>query len=171
MGKRRQAREMAMQALYFLEEQTGDPDLALELFCGNFTPPRKTRPFFYTLVRGVQHTRAAIDTIVETYSDNWKVFRMPRVDRNVIRVAVFEMLWMDDIPAKVTINEAIDLGKRFGSEDSGAFINGILDRIRLALENGEIDVPEPPPATAEALLSGPPDTLATNTYSGGPVDH
>lgn len=171
MGKRRQAREMAMQALYFLEEQTGDPDQALALFCGNFTPPRRSRDFFYTLVRGVTQSRPAIDAIVETYSDHWKVFRMPRVDRNVIRVAVYEMLWMDDIPAKVTINEAIDIGKRFGTEDSGAFINGILDRIRLALENGEIEVPERPPAAVQALACGPETTLSNNNAAGGSLDH
>ena len=92
MGKRRQAREMAMQALYFLEEQTGDPEQAITLFCRNFSPPRKTRAFFYDLVKGVHHARSTIDGIVEGYSDNWKVFRMPRVDRNVIRLAVYEML-------------------------------------------------------------------------------
>ena len=169
MGKRRQAREMAMQALYFLDEQTGDPDQALALFCGNFKPPRKSRLFFYALVRGVTQSRAVIDAIVETYSDHWRVFRMPRVDRNVIRVAVYEMLWMDDIPAKVTINEAIDIGKRFGSEDSGAFINGILDRIRLALTNGEIVVPERP-STADPACA-PSDTLSTENASGGSFDH
>jgi transcription antitermination protein NusB len=141
MGKRRQAREMAMQALYFLEEQTGDPDQAIRLFCDNFTPPRKGRAFFYDLVKGVHLARAVIDGIVEGYSDNWKVFRMPRVDRNIIRMAVYEMLWHEDIPYKVSINEAIDIGKRFGADDSGAFINGILDRIRKALENDEIDKP------------------------------
>jgi N utilization substance protein B len=153
MGKRRQAREMAMQALYFLEEQHGDPEQAIALFCHNFTPPRKSRAFFYDLVKGVHHARTVIDTIVEGYSDNWKVFRMPRVDRNIIRLAVYEMLWHEDIPYRVSINEAIDIGKRFGAEDSGAFINGILDRIRLALENGEIDTPEAP--VFETALSPP----------------
>ena len=153
-----------MQALYFLEEQAGDPDQALELFCGNFAPPRKTRAFFDELVRGVQHSRAAIDAIVETYSDNWKVFRMPRVDRNVIRVAVYEMLWIEDIPGKVTINEAIDIGKRFGTEDSGAFINGILDRVRLALERGEIEVPEKPIVTAAPHASQPAKNLVSNDF-------
>ena len=162
MGKRRQAREMAMQALYFLDEQAGDPEQALALFCGNFAPPRKTRPFFEELVRGVQRTRAVIDAIVETYSDNWKVFRMPRVDRNVIRVAVYEMLWIEDIPAKVTINEAIDIGKRFGTEDSGAFINGILDRIRLALEKGEIAVPANPPEPAASPAPQPAADVRSN---------
>lgn len=162
MGKRRQAREMAMQALYFLEEHSGDRDQALTLFCSNFKPPRKTRPFFEDLVRGVQRARAAIDAIVETYSDHWKVFRMPRVDRNVIRMAVYEMLWIDDIPVKVTINEAIDIGKRFGTEDSGAFINGILDRIRLALENGEIEVPERPLEPAAPHASRATTAATTN---------
>ena len=154
-----------MQALYFLEEQTEDPDGALDLFCGNFAPPRRSRAFFFELVQGVQQKRSVIDALVEHYSANWKVFRMPRVDRNVIRVAVYEMLWIDDIPAKVTINEAVDIGKRFGTDDSGAFINGILDRIRLAMENGEIESPAQGAETAPAWAS----TDALN--KGGSIDH
>ena len=95
---------------------------------------------------------------------------MPRVDRNVIRVAVYEMLWIDDIPPKVSINEAIDIGKRFGSDDSGAFINGILDRIRLALEKGEIEHPGAPRPTASSPTDDP-GTLTIPTVSGGKVDH
>jgi len=160
-----------MQALYFLEEHNGDPDQALALFCSNFRPPRRTRHFFEDLVRGVQQARAALDAIVETYSDNWKVFRMPRVDRNVIRMAVYEMLWIEDIPTKVTINEAIDIGKRFGTEDSGAFINGILDRIRMGLENGEIEVPERPLEPVAPCASGETKAVTTQDCSGGSVDH
>ena len=170
MGKRRQARELALQALYFLEEQRGDPEQALDLFCRNFMPPRKCRPFFLELVRGVQQTRADIDRIVESYSDHWKVFRMPRVDRNVIRVAVYEMLWLEDIPSKVSINEAIDIGKRFGTDDSGAFINGILDRVRLALEKGEIDKPVGT-HPAEAPASAQADQQTTKNASGGSGDY
>ena len=170
MGKRRQARELALQALYFLEEQRGDPEQALDLFCGNFMPPRKSRDFFLELVRGVQQTRAEIDRIVESYSDHWKVFRMPRVDRNVIRVAVYEILWLNDIPAKVSINEAIDIGKRFGTDDSGAFINGILDRIRLALEKGEIELPAGAhPAEASPAAEG--RHSKTKIASGDSRDH
>jgi N utilization substance protein B len=157
MGKRRLAREQALQALYFLEEQTNDPDRALALFCDNFSPPRKSRAFFFDLVQGVQRHRSAIDHMVEGYSDNWKVFRMPKVDRNVIRIAVFEMLWLDDIPPKVSINEAIDIGKRFGTEDSGAFINGILDRIHQALEQGEIERPPEFTTDRTALPAEPRD--------------
>jgi N utilization substance protein B len=148
MGRRRQARELAMQALYFLDARAGDPEEALALFHRNFTPPRKARVFMDQLVQGVATRRAAIDDIIEQYSENWKVFRMPRVDRNVIRMAVFEMFWQADIPSSVSINEAIDLGKKYGTDESGAFINGILDRIRKALENGEI---EKPPCGADDL--------------------
>ena len=144
-----------MQALYFLEEHARDSEQALELFCRNFNPPRQSRAFFLELVKGVSLTRAIIDSIIERYSDNWKVFRMPRVDRNVIRLAVYEMLWYEDIPYKVSINEAIDIGKRFGADDSGAFINGILDRIRKGLESGEIEKPEVPPSPSESTLSPP----------------
>jgi transcription antitermination protein NusB len=170
MGRRRQARELALQALYFLEEQRGDPEQALALFCTNFMPPRKSRAFFLELVRGVQQTRVEIDRLVESYSDHWKVFRMPRVDRNVIRVAVYEMLWLEDIPAKVSINEAIDIGKRFGTDDSGAFINGILDRIRLALEKGEIERP-PGKHAAEASPETQGHHPSTKTASGDSRDH
>ncbi len=141
MGRRRQARELALQALYFLDARAGDPEEAMALFHRNFTPPRKARDFMDRLVQGVTANRAAIDATVERYSENWKVFRMPRVDRNVIRMAVFEMFWQADIPHSVSINEAIDLGKQYGTDDSGAFINGILDRIRQALESGELASP------------------------------
>lgn len=142
MGRRRQARELALQALYFLDARPGsNAEEAMALFHRNFTPPRKAREFMDRLVQGVSARRAAIDDIIERYSEHWKVFRMPRVDRNVIRMAVFEMFWQADIPTSVSINEAIDLGKKFGTDDSGAFINGILDRIRQALESGEMQAP------------------------------
>ena len=137
MSRRRQSRELALQALYFIDTRSGDPADGLALFHRNFTPPRKARDFMNQLVQGVSARREAIDGIIERYSEHWKVFRMPRVDRNVIRMAVFEMFWQADIPSSVSINEAIDLGKKYGTDESGAFINGILDRIRKAMENGE----------------------------------
>ena len=81
----------------------------------------------------------AYDTVIEQFSSNWKLSRMSCVDRNVLRIAVFELLYCADIPPKVSINEAIDVGKRFGTEESGAFINGILDSIRLAMQNNSVD--------------------------------
>ena len=82
------------------------------------------------LVLGVLEHRQEIDRLIEKYSENWRLDRMDVIDRSILRMAVFELLYCDEIPPKVTLNEAIELGKRYGSEDSGSFINGILDRIQ-----------------------------------------
>ncbi len=86
------------------------------------------------LVTGVLEKKGEIDALVERFSQNWKISRMSCVDRNVMRIAIYEMLYCDDIPPKVSINEAVDVGKKFGTQESGAFINGIMDSIRGALE-------------------------------------
>ncbi len=129
-----------MQALFYMDiHQNGSPQM-LERFDDNFTLPLKVRPFFMKLVKGVLTAQPQIDALIERFSKNWRVQRMSCVDRNVMRVAVFEMLFCPDIPPKVSINEAIDVAKKFGSEESGAFINGIVDSIRIAIEEGEIPI-------------------------------
>jgi N utilization substance protein B len=138
MGTRRRSRELAMQALFVMDIQNAFSKEMLEAFCGNFNPPGNTRLFLARLVDGVLGNRQYIDTLIERYSDHWKISRMAGVDRNVLRIAVFEMLYCSDVPQKVVINEAIDIGKKFGSEESGAFVNGIIDRIRLAIEAGDL---------------------------------
>ena len=134
MGTRRQARELAMQALFYMDIQNHASLQMLESFCENFRPPKRSHPFFLTLVSGVLENRSEIDTLIERFSKNWKINRMSCVDRNVMRVAVYEMLYCEDIPPKVSINEAVDVGKKFGGEESGAFINGIMDSIGDALD-------------------------------------
>ena len=132
-----------MQALFYMDaSQSASPQM-LERFCENFNPPPKARPFFIQLVTGVLEAKPQIDTLIERFSKNWRVHRMSCVDRNIMRVAVFEMLFCQDIPPKVSINEAIDVGKKFGTEESGAFINGIIDSIRIAIEKGEIPIENP----------------------------
>jgi len=138
MGTRRQARELAMQALFYMDMQSNVSLQMLEHFCGNFRPPKKVTPFFLTLVNGVVETRTEIDALIERFSKNWKISRMSCVDRNVMRIAVYELLHCEDIPPKVSINEAVDVGKKFGTEESGAFINGIMDSIRDALVKEEL---------------------------------
>ena len=133
MGTRRQARELAMQALFYMDIRKDASEETLEYFCGCFCPSKKSRPFFRKLVNGVLETKGQIDSLVERYSQNWNISRMSCVDRNVMRIAVYEMLYCDDIPPKVSINEAVDIGKKFGTQESGAFINGIMDSIREAL--------------------------------------
>ena len=133
MGTRRKARELAMQALFYMDMQKYASEEMLEYFCGCFCNSKKSRPFLIKLVNGVIDEKDQIDALVERFSQNWKIHRMSCVDRNVMRIAVYELLYCDDIPPKVSINEAVDIGKKFGSQESGAFINGIMDSIRGAL--------------------------------------
>ena len=146
MGTRRQARELAMQALFYMDMRKDASEEMVELFCGCFCPSKKSRPFFIKLVNGVLGTKGQIDALVERFSQNWEISRMSCVDRNVMRIAVYELLYCDDIPPKVSINEAVDIGKKFGTQESGAFINGIMDSIRGALEKEgtlkKVDIPQ-----------------------------
>jgi N utilization substance protein B len=143
MGNRRKSRELAIQALFFMDMTDRFTEEKLSLFCDNFLPAAQVRPFFLHLVRGVSSARADIDTLIERFSSNWKIGRMSGVDRNVLRVGVFEMLCCPDIPFKVSINEAIDLGKKFGTDESGSFVNGILDSIRIAMEKERLTLQIP----------------------------
>ena len=124
-----------MQALFYMDIQNHASMQMLECFCENFRPPKKSRSFFLDLVTGFLANSSEIDTLISRFSKHWKIDRMSGVDRNVMRIAVYEMLYCKDIPPKVSINEAVDIGKKFGTEESGAFINGIMDSVRLALEN------------------------------------
>jgi len=123
-----------MQALFYMDMRNKASAEMLERFCGDFNPSKKTRPFFLKLVNGVLEAKGELDALIERFSENWDINRMSCVDRNVMRIAVFELLYCNDIPPKVSINEAIDVGKKFGTEESGAFINGIMDSIRGKLE-------------------------------------
>jgi len=126
-----------MQVLFFMDMSRSMSPEMVELFCNCFTPSESVYPFFSKLINGVIRSKAEIDTVIESFSDNWKMNRMSSVDRNVMRIAVYELLYCDDIPPKVSINEAIDVGKKFGTEESGAFINGILDSIHQAMEKDD----------------------------------
>jgi N utilization substance protein B len=137
MGIRRKAREYALQALYYIDIRRDDSPEALELYCSSFAPSTPAIPFFTRLVEGILKTRPRLDAAIERYSNNWKVSRMSCVDRNIMRIAVYELLYCQDIPTKVSINEAVDIAKKFGTEESGAFVNGVVDRIRIALEEGD----------------------------------
>lgn len=137
MGKRRRSRELALQALFYIDMSKEDSEEILERFCANFKPPDSALTFFLKIVKGVLRYLPEIDTLIEQFSKNWRISRMSYVDRNVLRIAVYELICCGDIPPKVSINEAIDIAKKFGTAESGAFINGIIDSIRLAQENGE----------------------------------
>ena len=135
MSSRRRSREMAIQVLYQVDMAQSDLAEALRLFCEHFKAPESIRDFAFELARGAYEHREEVDTLIKRFSEHWRLERMPTVDRNILRLAIYELLYRPDIPAKVSINEAVDLGKKYGSEDSGSFINGILDKIRLHLED------------------------------------
>jgi N utilization substance protein B len=128
---------MAIQVLYQIDMVHIDAGEAVRLFCEHFQAPESIRDFAVELINGVDQNREVIDTLLRRFSEHWRLERMPAVDRNILRLAVYELVYRPDIPAKVSINEAVDLGKRYGAEDSGSFINGILDSIRLHLEESK----------------------------------
>ena len=109
------------------------PDLVLAQLKGRRRMAPELLRFTEHLVRGTWSRREELDSLLEESSDNWKVGRMPVVDRNVLRMATFEFLQPDDAPAAVVIDEAIEIAKRYGNADSGAFVNGVLDAVRLRL--------------------------------------
>ena len=156
MGKRREARERAVQFL-FQHDLNPPSDLELELAqfwnsqraaaiedeksgmakWGEKTelpPPTveeaETRLFSEPLIKGVLEHRDAIDERIKTHCKNWDFHRITAVDRNIMRLAIYEMLHREDIPPVVSINEAVDIAKKFSTEDSGKFVNGILDKVR-----------------------------------------
>ena len=138
-GNRRKAREIALQILYQLDVQEQlTSEQAAALFWQHFSreaaPPASeggeeaNRAFADQLVRGVREHLAEIDALLGRASRNWRLERMARVDRNLLRLAIYELKYCADVPAKVAINEAIEIAKRFGTAESPAFVNGILDR-------------------------------------------
>mgnify|MGYP001477573003 CR=1 FL=1 len=139
MRTRRKAREVALQVLYQLDVLNIDVNEAVDLFWNNFDASEETRDFSSILIQGAWTQREEIDKLIISCSENWSLGRMSRVDKNILRMAAYELLYCQDIPPKVTLNEAIDLGKTYGSENSGAFINGILDAIyeKMKLEKTE----------------------------------
>ncbi|HYB20028.1 MAG TPA: transcription antitermination factor NusB [Thermodesulfobacteriota bacterium] len=136
MSVRRRAREIALQVLYQLDISQEDPEQALSVYFENFRPSEKAREFCQRLIEGVYQNREEIDRLIEENAENWTLKRMTVVDRNILRVATFELTHCSDIPFKASLNEAIELAKKYGADDSGAFINGILDRIHSLIASG-----------------------------------
>jgi N utilization substance protein B len=133
MGKRRRAREHALMLLYELDFRPGDLSAVLQEFWRDRPVPPDVRAFAETLVRGTAERCAELDGRIQANAAHWSLARIAPVERNILRLAAYELLYRDDIPERVAINEAIELAKLYGSEESGAFVNGILDQIRLHL--------------------------------------
>ena len=137
MATRRDGREWALQILFGLDFNAKDDlDRVFEYFFSTHADSdARTREFTESLVRGVVEHRKELDAAIEKYAKNWKLSRMGAVDRNVMRLAMYELLHCPDIPPAVVINEAVDLAKYFSNTESGKFVNGILDRARRELRD------------------------------------
>jgi transcription antitermination factor NusB len=129
MKKRTRAREVALQFLYQLDLRGDDLLEEARSFIKGEERDAETARFALRIVQGTFEHKEEIDRVIQAVAQNWNISRMAVVDRNVLRLATYELLHCDDIPPKVAINEAIELGKRYSTQNSGAFINGILDKI------------------------------------------
>ena len=136
--RRTRARELAMQFLYENDLCGGGGSEPADHYQARLAEvaegDAEVLAFTDRLVRGTLEHRHEIDEVLRRVARNWEVRRMAVVDRNILRMAIFELTWCPDIPAKVTINEAIDMGKKFSTANSGGFANGILDKVRIDLE-------------------------------------
>ena len=135
MGKRREGREAALQFLYQVDVQKEDVDAQLARFWALRTSPEQigapnpARDFAEQLLQGVVEHREAIDERITQLAENYELHRISTVDRNILRLGIYEMLYRHEAPPVVVINECIEIAKKFGSEESGRFVNGILDRV------------------------------------------
>lgn len=137
MGIRHQGRVLALQALYRIDICGGASNEDLVLFFDNFPADPEARRFAIKLVDGVAGEKPGLDKTISEALQHWSIARLSRVDHNILRLALFELIHIADIPARVTIDEAIELAKAYGDQDSGRFVNGVLDEIagRLGLKS------------------------------------
>jgi N utilization substance protein B len=132
MRKRTYARELSLQMLYQIDITREAPEAVLGNFWENREKPvqEQVKSFTAQLVKGVIENLAAIDAKISEYAANWQLKRMAVVDRNILRLSCYELLFREDIPPKVSINEAVELAKKYSGQEAGKFVNGILDRIK-----------------------------------------
>lgn len=129
MRKRTLARECVLKILYQIEILKEDPDAVTQRFWEDNPVDQEVRDFAERILRGTQENKAFLDEIVTRHTENWDLSRMAIIDKNILRFGAYELLFMPDIPPKVTINESVNIAKKYSQEDSGKFVNGVLDHI------------------------------------------
>jgi N utilization substance protein B len=129
MGARRRGREAALQILFSVDLAGGTFEQAIRDHFAYLASSAEGRDFAQLLVRGISERAQEIDEMIRKVSEHWRIERMPRVDRNILRLSAYELMFMPEVPRRVTLNEAIELAKRFAGEGSPGFVNGVLDRI------------------------------------------
>lgn len=129
-GARRKARELVLQVLYQADiNASKEVEAQFDILCKNFLISKKAVPYARELLAGISRNIQKIDSLIAENAKNWRVDRMSIIDRNILRLGVFEVAFNDQVPATVAINEAIEIAKRFSADDSASFINGILDAV------------------------------------------
>jgi N utilization substance protein B len=134
MGKRRKARESTLQILFQLEFNDGELENIFQSFWQEKKAEKKIKDYSRWLAEGIVSHREGIDQLIQSVSENWRIDRMALVDRNVLRIAVFELLYEEDLAPAIVIDEAIEISKRYSSEEAATFVNGILDAARKKIE-------------------------------------
>lgn len=129
MRKRTRARELALKILYQFDVRKKDIFDLIDKFFQHNEVKKEIEKFTREIVIGCEENIKKIDNEIESYSQNWSIDRMPIVDRNILRLSIFELIYRDDIPSKVSINEAIELAKKYSDKKSSKFVNGILDKV------------------------------------------
>jgi len=129
MGARRRGREAALQILFAIDSTGAEIEVAVREHFAFLAASVEGREYAEELARGVVEKSAQVDDMIRKVSEHWRLERMPRVDRNILRLSAYELMFMPDVPRRVTLNEAIELAKRYGGEGSAGFVNGVLDRI------------------------------------------
>ena len=132
MRKRTRAREYALQLLYQVDVTRASPKPAIEEFWTYHRVPAEVKTFATRLAQGTIEHLDIIDQHIASHASNWDINRMAVVDRNILRLGAFELLYLEEVPTKVCLNEAVELAKRFGDEESSKFVNGVLDAIHKA---------------------------------------
>ncbi len=137
MGKRRKARECVLQVLFQLEFNTTDPESLIRRYWEYQKVSDEIREYANWLLKGIRAHAKEVDETIQSTSVNWRIPRMAVVDRNILRIAVYELLFEKTLAPAIVINEAIEIAKRYSSEEASVFINGILDAVRKKLEAGK----------------------------------
>jgi transcription antitermination protein NusB len=137
MSLRRKSRELALQALYQSELSGRTPDEGFALLCDHFEVNKKAVLYGRELVTGITAHLEEIDRLIQSHAEHWRLGRMSLVDRNILRLATFELYFQQDVPASVAINEALEIAKRFSTDEAAPFINGILDAIKKSVPGNQ----------------------------------
>lgn len=137
-GLKRRARTVALQSLFAADIRRSQADLSLSWLLDESPLPPRFLSFAEELISGVQDRLSELDQIVQHYAPAWPVAQLSVVDRNILRIALFELLYCQEIPKKTAVNEAVELAKLFGSESSARFVNGVLGSVMVDLEIGEL---------------------------------